>query len=103
MKASRLHARGDLESLRFDDAPDPHAGAGQVLIRVHAAGVTPSVRNAFFIVEANAAQLDELAQMIDAGQHHSVVDAAFPLARARQAYEHRTQRGKAALQVVDTC
>ena len=42
MKASRLHERGSLASLRYEDAPDPHAADGQVLIRVHAAGVTPT-------------------------------------------------------------
>lgn len=61
-----------------------------------------AVRNAFFIVGANAAQLGELARLIDAGQLRPVVDEVFPLARAREAYEHRPQRGKAVLQVVDT-
>ena len=39
MKAIRLNARGGPESLRFEDAPTPQPGAGEVLVRVHAAGV----------------------------------------------------------------
>jgi NADPH:quinone reductase-like Zn-dependent oxidoreductase len=42
MKAIRLHARGGPESLRFDDAPTPRPGAGEVLVRVRAAAVTPT-------------------------------------------------------------
>ena len=42
MKASRLHAHGSFDSLRYEDAPDPLPAAGEVLIRVHAAGATPS-------------------------------------------------------------
>jgi NADPH:quinone reductase-like Zn-dependent oxidoreductase len=42
MKAARLHQRGRLGSLRCEDAPDPRPGPGEVLIRVHATGVTPS-------------------------------------------------------------
>jgi NADPH:quinone reductase-like Zn-dependent oxidoreductase len=42
MKAIRLHARSGPESLRFEDAPRPRPGAGEVLVRVHAAGVTPT-------------------------------------------------------------
>jgi len=42
MKAARLHAPRSPESLRYEDAPDPRPGPGEVLIRVHAAGVTPS-------------------------------------------------------------
>jgi NADPH:quinone reductase-like Zn-dependent oxidoreductase len=41
MKALRLHGAGP-ESLVYEDAPDPTPGAGEVLIRVHAAGVTPT-------------------------------------------------------------
>ena len=41
MKAIRLHARG-LDSLRFEDAPTPRPGAGEVLVRVRAAAVTPT-------------------------------------------------------------
>ncbi len=43
MKAARLHdhARGSA-SLRYEDAPEPTAGAGEVVIAVHAAAVTPT-------------------------------------------------------------
>src|ERR1043165_4395937 len=39
MKASRLHARGGPEAFIYGDAPQPHPGEGEVLVRVHAAGV----------------------------------------------------------------
>jgi NADPH:quinone reductase-like Zn-dependent oxidoreductase len=42
MKAARLHAYQSAASLRYEDAPGPRAGAGEVLVRVHAAGVTPT-------------------------------------------------------------
>jgi NADPH:quinone reductase-like Zn-dependent oxidoreductase len=42
MKAVRLHVRGGPESLVFEDAPNPIPGAGEVLVRVFAAAVTPT-------------------------------------------------------------
>src|SRR6476646_821711 len=42
MKAIRQHARVGPESLRYEDAPKPSPTAGQVLVRVRAAGVTPT-------------------------------------------------------------
>ena len=42
MKAIRLRTRGGPESLAFKDAPTPCPGPGEVLVRVHAAAVTPS-------------------------------------------------------------
>ncbi|TDD21667.1 oxidoreductase [Kribbella turkmenica] len=39
MKTITLHAFGPPENLRFEDAPDPVPEAGQVLLRVEAAGV----------------------------------------------------------------
>ena len=56
-------------------------------------------KDAFFIVEANGAQLRELARLIDARELRPVVDRAFPLAQARAAYEHHPQRGKAVVAV----
>lgn len=41
MKAVRIHAYGGPEVLTYEDAPQPHPGAGEVLVRVHAAGINP--------------------------------------------------------------
>jgi NADPH2:quinone reductase len=41
MKAIRIHAFGGPEVLRLEDIPAPRPAAGQVLIRVRAAGVNP--------------------------------------------------------------
>jgi len=42
MKAMRAHQFGGPEQLRFEDAPDSQAQAGQVQIRVRAAGINPA-------------------------------------------------------------
>src|ERR1700730_6543578 len=39
MKAVRIHNYGGPEVLRFEDAPCPTPGSGELLIRVHAASV----------------------------------------------------------------
>src|SRR5439155_15620441 len=41
MKAIRIHNYGGPEVLNYEDAPRPQPQAGEVLIRVHAAGVNP--------------------------------------------------------------
>jgi NADPH:quinone reductase-like Zn-dependent oxidoreductase len=41
MKAVRVHNYGGPEVLRFEDAPRPTPGSGELLIRVHAASVNP--------------------------------------------------------------
>jgi len=41
MKAIRPHAFGGPEVLRYEDAPKPQLKAGEVLVRVHAAGINP--------------------------------------------------------------
>src|SRR6266496_6711088 len=39
MKAVRLHGRGGPDHLVYEDSPQPHAGVGEVLVRVYATGV----------------------------------------------------------------
>lgn len=41
MKAVRLHEFGGPNVLRYEDAPRPEIGSGEVLVRVHAAGINP--------------------------------------------------------------
>src|SRR4051812_16216045 len=42
MKAVRIHNYGGPEVLQYEDAPSPRPALGEVLIRVHAAGVNPA-------------------------------------------------------------
>ena len=42
MKAIRLHARGGPEAFVYEEAPQSHPEEGEVLVRVHAAAVTPT-------------------------------------------------------------
>src|SRR2546427_10356952 len=39
VKAIRVHSPGGSEALRYEDVPQPAPGAGQVLVKVEAAGV----------------------------------------------------------------
>ncbi|HTX64520.1 MAG TPA: NADPH:quinone reductase [Opitutaceae bacterium] len=41
MKAIRVHEFGPPEVMKLEDVPDPIPGPGQVVVRVHAAGVNP--------------------------------------------------------------
>jgi NADPH:quinone reductase-like Zn-dependent oxidoreductase len=41
MKAIRVHEYGGPEQLRYEDAPEPKAESGTVLVRIHAASVNP--------------------------------------------------------------
>lgn len=41
MKVVRIHSYGGSEVLRFEEAPKPQPAHGEVLVRVHAAGVNP--------------------------------------------------------------
>lgn len=41
MKAIRIHEYGGIDVLRYEDAPRPEPGKGEVLVRVHAAALNP--------------------------------------------------------------
>lgn len=41
MKAIRVHEFGDPEAMKVDEIPDLRPGAGQVVVRIHGAGVNP--------------------------------------------------------------
>ena len=41
MKAVRIHEFGGLDNLKVEDAPKPEPGDGEVLVRIHAAGINP--------------------------------------------------------------
>ena len=41
MKAIRVNEFGGPEQLRLEDIDDPHAGPGQVLVKIHAVGINP--------------------------------------------------------------
>jgi NADPH:quinone reductase-like Zn-dependent oxidoreductase len=45
MKAIRFSSYGGPEVLQYEDVPRPIAGPGEVLIRIHAAGVNPGDKN----------------------------------------------------------
>jgi NADPH:quinone reductase-like Zn-dependent oxidoreductase len=53
----------------------------------------------FFYVAANRPQLTELARLVDRGKIRPLVDSVLPLARAREAYERTSRRGKVVLEV----
>jgi NADPH:quinone reductase-like Zn-dependent oxidoreductase len=60
------------------------------------------VRGVFFIVRPNRAQLIEIARLIDARLLRPIVEATFPLAKARDAFEHGLRghdRGKLVLAI----
>jgi NADPH:quinone reductase-like Zn-dependent oxidoreductase len=65
-------------------------------------GWSVRVRGVFFIVEPNRAQLIEIARLIDTRSLRAIVEATFPLAKARDAFEHRLRghdRGKVVLAI----
>jgi len=59
------------------------------------------IRAAYFIVEPSRMQLAEIARLIEKDVLRPVVGAVFPLAEARQAYQHKPNHGKVVLRVVD--
>jgi NADPH:quinone reductase-like Zn-dependent oxidoreductase len=59
----------------------------------------PRAREAFFIVEPDRPQLEEVAHLIDNNELQVTLGGVFPIAYARQAYEYKPERGKVALEL----
>jgi NADPH:quinone reductase-like Zn-dependent oxidoreductase len=60
------------------------------------------VRGVYFIVEPSRAELLQVRRLVEARKLHPVIEATFPLERAREAFEHGASRhnhGKIVLQV----
>ena len=77
---------------------------GGRLVTVAASGEQTTderIRAAYFIVEPSRTQLAEIAQLIEGSALRPVVNEVFPLAEARQAYQHKPVRGKVVLRVVE--
>jgi NADPH2:quinone reductase len=56
VKAIRVHQFGGPEALKLEEVPDPQPGPGQVVVRVHAAGVNPVeayIRTGTYAVKPN--------------------------------------------------
>jgi len=61
-----------------------------------------SARGVFFVVSGNRRQLDQITGLVDSGKLKPVLSEVFPLARAREAFEHGAAvhaAGKIVLQV----
>jgi NADPH:quinone reductase-like Zn-dependent oxidoreductase len=77
--------------------------SGGTLVTIAASGERAADERtlaAFFIVEPNRMQLEEIARLIDGGTVRPILGNVFPLSEARQAYQHKPARGKAVLQVI---
>ncbi len=67
--------------------------------------VSEKTETMYFVVEPNSAQLTELARLVDDGIVRPVIDAVFPLGKARAAFERvamPSTRGKVVLEVATT-
>jgi NADPH:quinone reductase-like Zn-dependent oxidoreductase len=71
MKAIQAAERGGYEALRLVDIPQPQPQAGQALVRVTSAGVTPLDRT-----------------VLAGGQIAPAHDRSFPLEQAAEALRH---------------
>jgi NADPH:quinone reductase-like Zn-dependent oxidoreductase len=116
----------DRSAVRFEQALDPvdlvfDTVGGEVLARSRTVlreggrlvsiaeeapkPVSEKTETMYFVVEPNSAQLIELARLVDDGIVRPVIDAVFPLAEARAAFERVTMpstRGKVVFKVATT-
>ena len=71
------------------------AGSRVVTVAAEAPGAT------YFVVEPSREQLLELTRLAEAGELRPAIDSIFPLARAQDAFDRLTARGKHGKVVLD--
>jgi NADPH:quinone reductase-like Zn-dependent oxidoreductase len=77
-------------------------GGRLITIAADAEGVKEQrVRDAYFIVEPNRYQLMEISRLIDTNVIRPVVGAVLSMENFRQAYEHKSMRGKTVLRIAE--
>ena len=85
-------------------APSLLRPGGRLVSVVEEPPAEPGITAVHFVVEPSRAQLVELAKLVDSGELRPTIDAVFPLAEARKAFERTMgdrRRGKIVLRVVD--
>ena len=114
MKAARVLQFGPPNVIMTDDLPRPEPGAGQLLVRVKAAGVgnwdalvrggkipndsvVPPVpetaqkrygiRAAYFYVDVTTTWLNKITELFESGKLTTDVGTVLPLEEARKAHE----------------
>ncbi len=88
MKAVRMHTRSGPEALVYEDVPTPEIGPGEVLIKVRAAGVTPTefTWNSTFTTEDKKSRLPIIPAFEVAGIVELVGSQASNLAKGDAVY-----------------
>lgn len=93
MKAIRVHEFGPPEVMRLEDTPDPKPGAGEVVVRVKAAGVNPVdnyIRTGTYAIKP---KLPYTPGSDAAGIVENVGESATKVAAGNRVYIHGTLSG----------
>lgn len=95
MKVARILRFGPRNVITNDDLPRPEPAAGQILVRVKAAGVG----------NWDSLIREGITELFDSGKLVSIVETVLPLQEARIAHEMlggaRHKRGKIVLRIAD--
>ena len=89
---------------RLQLAPSLLRSGGRLVSIAEEPPAEPGITAVYFVVEPSRAQLVEVAKLVDSGDLRPTIDAVFPLAEGRQAFERTMgdrRRGKIVLRVVD--
>ncbi len=88
MKAVRLHSRGGTEAVVFEDAPVPRLRPGDALVRVHAAGITPTefTWNSTFTTKERADRLPTIPAFEVSGVVEEVAPGVREVAPGQEVY-----------------